>query len=207
MNDNPTVLLMFSGGLDSLGALYLLLTDKQYSNFNIHVHHLHLSNSEQRHYVEKTAVDVIIKYLRDKKYRDFTYTESLHYFPSIPNSNGRLPFDSDIVLFMASMICMCDKTITHYASGITASDLMQGIVNPHVEITRRLFEQLTYSEGHGVKRIYPVDKFTKDQIRMFLPIELSSLAWSCRTPIYKDEEPEVCGRCQPCIIMRGILNA
>jgi 7-cyano-7-deazaguanine synthase in queuosine biosynthesis len=52
-------LLMFSGGLDSTGAFWQLMQDKQ----NIHVHHMHLKNVEQRWTAEsKSTADIVELY-------------------------------------------------------------------------------------------------------------------------------------------------
>ena len=192
------VLLMFSGGVDSLGALYLLLTDEKYKDYNIHVHHLHLHNIEQRHYAEKDSVDKIVQYLKDNQYRVFEYTESLHYFPTFKNN---FPYDSDMVLFAGGIVCLCDNTITHYASGITLTDIRSSMPNGHVNATRTTFDRLV----PNVKRIYPVEKYTKEEIINFLPKDLLALAWSCRTPIYDDNETaHPCNRCKTCMTMKGL---
>lgn len=197
---NKKVLLMFSGGIDSLGALYLLLTDKQYADMDIHVHHMHLHNIENRHYAEKKAVDAIINKLKTSGFRDFDYTESLHYIPKFSNN---FLYDSDLVAFMASMIMLCDKSITHYATGVTLSDTRFGIANNHIESTIKVCQTLTPL----ISRIRPVASYLKEDIIKFLPKDILNLAWSCRNPKYDNDGNAIkCNRCKTCIVMQGLTN-
>jgi 7-cyano-7-deazaguanine synthase in queuosine biosynthesis len=58
-NDTSNILLMFSGGLDSTGALWQLLQNKE--NI-VHLHHLYLVNKEKRAEAEQRAVKNILLY-------------------------------------------------------------------------------------------------------------------------------------------------
>jgi len=49
------ILLMFSGGLDSTGVFWKLIQEKE----KLHVHHLYLSNKENRAEAEAVAVKML----------------------------------------------------------------------------------------------------------------------------------------------------
>lgn len=63
---NKKVLIMTSGGIDSVGVAYIVLTDPKYKNFQVHLHHLNLINIENRNEVEYTATSKIIRWFLDK---------------------------------------------------------------------------------------------------------------------------------------------
>lgn len=49
---------MFSGGLDSTYVLHKILTDQEYAEYDVHVHHMRLVNSEKRAAAEEiTTID------------------------------------------------------------------------------------------------------------------------------------------------------
>ena len=56
MEQKSTILAMYSGGLDSLGMVYRLLTDPEYQDYNLHIHHVHNKNIENRHRAEDIMV-------------------------------------------------------------------------------------------------------------------------------------------------------
>jgi tRNA(Ile)-lysidine synthase TilS/MesJ len=63
--NKPIILCMFSGGVDSTGALFRLLTHRDYRSFSIHVHHIHLLNIERRALAEKQACQGILQVFKD----------------------------------------------------------------------------------------------------------------------------------------------
>lgn len=179
----PKILLMFSGGLDSTGVFWKLINEKE----EIHVHHLYLSNKENRAEAESVAVKNIIDYM--KKIREFSYTESFHEYPSY---NGNFMWDSDIYNFVAGTICISIKTIKEVAIGRTKSDIG---IDQRAERGTKILNILS----PNVKKIYPVGEMKKKEIYDMLPEELRKLTWSCRTPIYKDGDIEKCQKCKTCL--------
>lgn len=179
----PEILLMFSGGLDSTGVFWKLINEKK----DIHVHHLYLSNRENRAEAESVAVKNIIDYM--KKIREFSYTESFHEYPSY---NGNFMWDSDIYNFVAGTICLSAKTIKEVAIGRTKSDV-------GIEQRAGRGTKILNILSPNVKKIYPVGDMKKKEIYDMLPEELRKLTWSCRTPIYKDGDIEKCQKCKTCL--------
>lgn len=180
--------MLFSGGLDSTGVLYKLINSKE----ELLVHHLYLSNKENRAEAEAVAVKNIVEYM--KKIRNFTYTESYHEYPSY---NGSFMWDSDLYNFVAGTICLCIKEIKQVAIGRTKSDI-------GIEVRADRGTKMLNLFAPDVKKIYPVGDMTKKEIYDMLPVELRDLTWSCRTPIYKENNIEKCGRCKTCLEITSI---
>lgn len=187
---NPTILVLFSGGLDSTGVLYKLIHSKE----ELLVHHLYLSNKENRAKAETVAVNNILEYMR--KIRNFSYTESYHEYPSY---NNNFMWDSDIYNFVAGTICIAAKTIKEVAVGRTKSDTG---FEQRADRANKILNIL----APNVKKIYPVGEMTKKEIFNMLPEQLRKLTWSCRTPIYKDEDIETCKRCKTCLEILSIYK-
>mgnify|MGYP006277106767 CR=1 FL=1 len=184
------VLLLFSGGLDSTGAFWKLMQDKR----NIHVYHLHLNNKEHRNEAEAIAVKSIVEYM--KQFGDFEYSESTHIYPTYRNS---FIWDSDITSFMAGTVCQCLPWIKEIALGRTASDDEEvRSMTERRERGNKILEALC-----DARKIYPVMDLTKKQIWDMLPQNLRTLIWSCRTPVYKNNDILPCGKCITCESMKN----
>ena len=206
-NDDSNTLLMFSGGLDSTGALWQLLQNKENK---VHIHHLHLINKEKRAKAEHIAVKNIISYI--SRYYKVKYSESYHEYPYYSylrtNNNNEIVlsenfmFDSDIYNFIAGTICLSLPQIKTIAIGRTKSDSSLD-VEQRAERGNKLLEIFTTN----IKKVYPVGHLTKHEIYNMLPKELKDMTWSCRRPIYIDENIiKECGECNTCIELNAIKN-
>jgi 7-cyano-7-deazaguanine synthase in queuosine biosynthesis len=188
--DKPTILLMFSGGLDSVAALYYLLTDAQYSDFVIHSHRINFINRENRNEAERIATANIYEYFRRYVPREFYTSESTF------DIGKSLFWDKDVYLFIAANICLFYPQIKMVATGKNKDD--DGNTAEYYvrckERTDKLWELYT-----DVQRIYPVVSLTKRDYVSILPKSLIDMAWSCRTPI-KTEFGffKECGKCRTC---------
>lgn len=205
-HDDSNILLMFSGGLDSTGALWNLLQD---SKHRIHLHHLHLFNQERRAKAENIAVKNILSYL-SKKYNTIKYSESYHQYPSylhIDNNTKvtyqNFMFDSDIYNFIAATICFCLPDIKKVAIGRTKSDHNSDVIERAVR-GNKLLEIF----APNIEKIYPVEHLTKCEIYNILPKELRDMTWSCRTPVYNIKENifKECKKCKTCLELNEIKN-
>jgi 7-cyano-7-deazaguanine synthase in queuosine biosynthesis len=206
-HDDSNTLLMFSGGLDSTGALWQLLQNK---DNKLHLHHLHLINKEKRARAEHIAVKNIISYI--SKYYKVKYSESYHEYPhysylTMINKNTlalnqNFMFDSDIYNFIAGTICLSLPQIKTIAIGRTKSDDSLDVEQRAIR-GNKLLELFTTN----VKKIYPVGHLTKHEIYNMLPKELRDITWSCRTPIYIDQNTiQECGKCKTCLELETIKN-
>lgn len=182
-------LIMFSGGLDSTGAFWRLI----HTSKELHVHHMHLINRENRDKAEDKAVKSIVEYMR--KIRDFSYSESRHEYPSY---NNNFIWDSDLYNFIAGTICLSMRDIEEVALGRTKSDAGSQI-DLRVQRGTKIFESFETK----AKKVYPVKDMTKKEIYEMLPEDLRSLTWSCRTPIYSENNIKRCRRCKACLELRS----
>jgi len=204
----PTILCMFSGGLDSVGVLHQLLTAPEYAGFDIHVHHMHLLNREERAEAEGHAVTALYKAFREETGRHFTTTANVMEYRFMERD---FIFDMDLAAFMSANIVRTMPGITKVAMGRTKTDITDAKANFHqrMERARRLFEELlSLEKGPLPERIFPVLPFTKAEIFEMLPESIRKHAWSCRTPIYFDDEPPgPCGKCHTCEDLKAMREA
>jgi 7-cyano-7-deazaguanine synthase in queuosine biosynthesis len=205
--DDSNMLLMFSGGLDSTGALWQLLQNKENK---IHLHHLYLLNKEKRAEAEQKAVRNILSYI-SKSYK-VKYSESYHEYPyySYLNSissdrieiNQNFMFDSDIYNFIAATTCLCLPIIKTVAIGRTKSDS-----DPNVAERANRGNKLLELFVPHIKKIYPVEHLTKAEIYSMLPEELKRMTWSCRRPVNLENNTfKECGECKTCRELSEIKN-
>ncbi len=188
--DRPTILLMWSGGLDSTGVLWKLLNDDIYSLFNIHAHHISLWNHEGRSTPEGFAIDQILSELDLVQKCNLSYTDSLIEFPTI---NGIFPYDADVVAFVAAQICNALPNIRYVANGVTRDDYSES--SDYSLRIGRSYSVFNSACTRRVEQIRPVSDMTKADIWTMLPDAIREATWSCRVP----RAGEPCGECKSCI--------
>lgn len=189
-----TILVMYSGGLDSLGTVYKLLTDPQYKNYRLHLHHIHIKNVENRDRAENVAVRNTLKELERLGF-SFMYSES---GIDSPMYNNQFMFDIDSINFFAGYICSLNPDIELIALGMNADDSQDA-----VEEKRKRADAIL-AAFTSVKKIYPVLHMSKLEIFDTIPETLRTMFWSCRTPIYTEDMIKYCGQCQTCSELRNI---
>jgi 7-cyano-7-deazaguanine synthase in queuosine biosynthesis len=190
--EQPTILAMYSGGLDSLGMIYKLLTDSEYKDYQLHIHHVHNRNVENRAQAEKIAVDMALKELRRLGFT-FDYSES--EIGTQPYGNKFL-FDSDTLNFFAGYICSANPNIVRVALGMQANDY-----NLSLEDRRKRADKIL-AAFTDVGKIYPVMTMTKREIYNSLPESLRNMFWSCRRPVYSEKNIAPCLKCDTCVKLR-----
>lgn len=184
----PCTLLMFSGGLDSLAALHVL----RESGERVHVHHVHIHNVEARAAAEHKAVDAVRRY-----YGDLDYSESIMQFPTV---NGGFLYDTDVTRFMGGYIASrSNGMVKAVAYGRTADDVADRTLSSRTEPSNEIFKVFT-----DTPMIFPVVQFTKRECSALLPPDLRQLSWSCRRPIYLQDETQACGKCKACKALASI---
>ena len=183
---------MYSGGLDSLGMIYKLLTDSEYKDYKLHIHHVHNKNIENRHKAEAVVVDFVIKELKQLGF-NFVYSES--EISTQPYGMNFL-YDSDTINFFAGFICSANTNIVNVAMGMQAND------GNHALEERRKRADKILAAFTDVKKIYPVLNLNKREIYDSLPDSLKNMFWSCRRPIYKEKSIAPCGKCDTCIKLK-----
>jgi len=190
--EQQTILAMYSGGLDSLGMIYLLLTDPEYKDYDIHIHHVHNKNVEQRWRAEAIAVERAVKELTQLGF-EFEYSESeINTQPF----GRRFLFDTDSMNFFAGYVCSVNPNIKKVAMGMQANDANQTLEERRVRAAK-ILEAFTPAE-----KIYPVLNMTKREIYDSLPESLRDLFWSCRKPIYSEKNIVPCLKCDTCVTLQ-----
>jgi 7-cyano-7-deazaguanine synthase in queuosine biosynthesis len=191
--EQPTILAMYSGGLDSLGMIYKLLTDPEYKDYKLHIHHVHNHNVEQRDRAEAIVVPLVLKELKRLGF-DFEYSETRI---SSPPYNNNFLHDSDTMNFFAGYICSVNPNIVNVAMGMQAND-----ANQSLEVRRKRAD-LILGAFTEVKKIYPVFTMTKREIYDSLPDPLRNMFWSCRRPVYTEKNIQPCGKCDTCAKLKA----
>jgi 7-cyano-7-deazaguanine synthase in queuosine biosynthesis len=190
--EQQTILAMYSGGLDSLGMVYKLLTDSEYKDYAVHIHHVHNRNVENRHRAEAITVEMVLKELERLGF-SFIYSES--EIASQPY-NKNFMYDSDTMNYFAGYICSVNPNIVRVAMGMQANDHNQAL-----EERRKRADKILRAFT-DVEKIYPVLNLTKREIYDSLPESLKDMFWSCRHPVYTEKNIAPCGKCDTCVKLR-----
>jgi len=190
--EQQIILAMYSGGLDSLGMIYKLLTDPEYKDYGLHIHHIHNRNVEHRDQAEAIVVPMVLEELEQLGF-SFVYSES--EIASQPY-NGKFMYDTDSINFFAGYICSVNPDIVKIAMGMQANDY-----NIALEDRRKRADAIL-AAFTPVNKIYPVLDMTKREIYDSLPDTLKNMFWSCRKPVYSEKNIAPCGKCDTCIKLR-----
>jgi 7-cyano-7-deazaguanine synthase in queuosine biosynthesis len=191
--EQPIILAMYSGGLDSLGMIYKLLTDPEYKDYGLHIHHIHNKNVENRDQAEAIVVPLVLKELKKLGF-SFDYSES--EIRTQPYGNKFL-YDTDSINFFAGYICSVNPNIKKVAMGMQANDANQSLED------RRKRADAILAAFTDVGKIYPVLEMSKREIYDMLPANLRNMFWSCRRPVYTEKNVVPCGRCDTCRKLRA----
>ena len=187
--EQQIILAMYSGGLDSLGMVYKLLTEDQYKDYAVHVHHVHNKNAENRWRAEQIAVDIATKELKNLGFK-FAYSES--EIGTLPFGD-KFMFDTDSMNFFAGYVCSVNPNIVKVAMGMQANDANQRLEERRIR-ANKILQAFTNAE-----KIYPVMNMTKREIYDMLPESLRNMFWSCRRPVYSEKNIAPCGKCDTCV--------
>ena len=183
---------MYSGGLDSLGMIYKLLTDPEYKDHKLHIHHIHQHNVENRSRAEKIAVEMVLKELERLGF-SFVFSES--QIGTQPY-NGKFLYDTDSINFFAGYICSVNPNIVKVAMGMQANDYNMALED------RRKRADTILAAFTDVKKIYPVLDMSKREIYDSLPDSLKNMFWSCRRPVYTEKSIAPCLKCDTCLKLK-----
>lgn len=195
-NKNRT-LVMFSGGMDSTAALWHVLHNPEKYG-DVHVHHMHLQNVENRWRAEAEAVKNVLAYMRKHAPTTFTTSESMINTPQFGNN---FLYDVEVMGFITGYMTSRDPSITKVVIAATKTDFDLG-VDASVMRGKRMHNAYHPDEKDHSARIkeYPHKHLTKEQVYKTLPPDLAKLTWSCRTPRYVKGRPIECGQCKTCKI-------
>lgn len=186
MHYSSKILCMYSGGLDSTGALWQLVHAPEYAGYEILVHHVHLVNATRRFNAEKQALEKIIPLLRKYTSRQLYFSSTIMDFGFM---GGKVPIDADVYGFVAANLVSLDSSIRLIALGRTLDDKNSG-GSPLIQIVDcvdKAIQLVNYGRKYSssAKCITPVVNLTKQQIWELLPVDIRELTWSCRRPRYE----------------------
>lgn len=185
-----SVLVMLSGGIDST---YLLARSLRETKGAVQAHHIHLVNPEGRHEAEAEACRKIVEFCR-RNYRDFTYSES-----TVIRSGPSFGLDIMTVALEAGVVAAnMSQWPQRWMVGDCAEDRSNPLDTPkrrgHIEA---IMAASCFPKAPPHYQIYPVR--AKRKLAGYMGPELTSLCWSCRTPV--DGNP--CGECKACEQVKG----
>jgi len=197
MESKQTILAMYSGGLDSLGMIYRLLTDTDYNQYNIHIHHVHNQNVENRQRAEAITVKVALEELKNLGF-EFEYSDSGINSPVFDTPTGfRFLFDTDTMSLFGGFIASVNPQIKFIAYGMNAEDNNAALEERRIR-SAKIREAFT-----KVPTIFPCIDMTKREIFDSLPDSLKNKFWSCRRPIYEEVSIKRCRKCHTCLSLKA----
>lgn len=211
------ILCMFSGGVDSTGALWKLVTEDRYKDFKILVHHIDMVNREGRAKSEEIAVQKIIIELCKMGYKDrFTYTQSTFDYTFFDKES--FPYfvkDALVVCFLAGMMCNGNRFIEYAVTGRTRSDDNQNLpmnsaMRDRINKGREIFNIIV--PDRKIQKVKPsfkivVGEMEKKEIWDILPVNIRDLVAYCRFPQIDGDGFRDCNKCRTCKEMKVIKNA
>jgi len=211
MNNKPTILCMFSGGIDSSGVLDQLMTNDSYKDNPLIIHHIHIHNRENRANAEAFSVSSILNYYKKNTQREFVYSESsINTVGFASLESKRFPFDMDVCAFISGNICAARKDIEYVAMGRTKTDIdgQGGNFSNRMKRAQEIFKDvISLDKENPPTYIFPVMEQTKEEIWISLPEEVKSKTWWCRRPVYNETQgAKPCGKCQTCQDVKVFRN-
>lgn len=186
-----------SGGLDSTGMIYKLLSE----NNKIHIHHTNVryKNDMEYYLPQKNALDNILDLLRNKYNFIFEYTETtydvsqIYTKPTIPDI-AKTTTDT-IISFMAGHFNTGEDFVI--ARGACKNDFYKANKG-YLERRKKAEDLLSVLTNGKGRTIYPVENYTKKEIWDFLPEDIRSQTITCRYPVNKNNYWIQCGYCIAC---------
>ena len=185
------VIVMYSGGMDSVSLAWSLLEHTQHE---VHIHSVHLDNSEGRYKAEATAIQSSITWLREHQ-RPFEFSSCIYSYKA-KYPGGR---DMSLALFQAG------RVISTMAEPVAA--VFTGDYNMSKEESAEAYSILSaLFINKPTKPVWaaPFDYMSKTPLERSLgvyfamPEELRKLYWSCRKPKETPVGFLTCGECHAC---------
>ncbi len=194
-----STLVMLSGGIDSVYALWRILTE---TDDEVLAHHINFVNSERRHVVEAQRCRKIVDYLR-RRVRDFEYTESTLDH----RSYAFFGYDMIAVGFEAGLAAQSylfrkSRPVDRWTVGVCVEEgiSMQGRW-PHVVACCA-----ANSYPHEAPAYLELPEVTKREEIDGLPKDLLELTWGCRRPVASESGYQACGVCKTCRLLESIAE-
>ena len=192
LTEKRKTLVMVSGGIDSIGALWLLLNE---TDDELIIQHIKIKNFENRWEPELSAFTSCTEYMKNSC-REFTCLPSITY-----ESGDWQPwiYDNATCAFYGAEIvrhCRADRMVT---GRIQTED---STVRGKILITRALRIFYATLGDYPAEWDMPYRHFEKRDWFDKVPQELIDLTFTCRRPTKQDDGSwKVCGECVSCVRM------
>ena len=198
MKDKTVVL--WSGGVDSTGALYKILKD--YDD-DVVAHHIHFMNYQNRWKAEKKSIDKMIPWLK-RNVRDFKYSES-----AIEMDLEFIGWDIMHAMYIGGLVIESEKRkdlgrkeIERYklVLGDNAEDFLSYQWKTPIAQLLAIITSLKHpQESQDIPYLWQImAKTSKQDIWDLLPDFLKENIWGCRRPERDDSKWVECGKCVTC---------
>jgi len=196
----PTVLVSWSGGIDSTSCLWQLLRDGE----KVLAHHVVLKTPEKRWRMESKAIAAQREWFRKQGY-GFVYHETGYDYGTV----RRFTRDINITAFIAGHILIGYPGVMQAVVSSSADDERRLGRNPGTQSRRRMLTELmagcwTAKERDGQTVLVPTKRRLewltpniakpKAQVMAEMPPDLLALCWYCRRP----QGTRPCGKCRTC---------
>ena len=188
---NDTVIVMYSGGMDSVSLAWSLLEHTQHK---VHIHSIHLDNSEGRFKAEAKAIYESVNWLKENQ-REFEFSSCMYSYKS-RYPGGR---DMALALFQAGRIV---SAMTEPVAAVFTGDY--NMSKEESAEAYGVFSALFMNKQIKPVWAAPFDYMSKVPLERSLgvyyamPEGLRKLYWSCRKPKESPEGFITCGVCHAC---------
>lgn len=183
----PSALLLYSGGIDSVQALYA----RAKAGLPTRVHHVVLLNWERRAQYEKAAVRATLAWIERRFPGMVEYTESGFDYGDL----RYIVRDHNVWGLFAGIILTDPKNahITQLIRTFHRDSVKGGIESAHGKAAEVAWRR-SIPASRDVEFIYPQADMTKGDIMGAIPKSLLALTWYCRRP--RGGRP--CHECHTC---------
>ena len=190
VNRGARLYMGISGGLDSSYMAWRLLK----RGHPILFHHCRYRTSQQRFPHEAEAHKNVLEWLTDQGLTDWKLIETEF------SASGSMTYpllDDQYLLWMAGLHLRIHKR----RGNTSRADISHVVINSrqesldrHGAIYQRMYRIMSLAAEREIVPIFPMERYTKEQMMADMPRELIELSWWCRAPV--DGQP--CNDCHSC---------
>lgn len=183
---------MWSGGIDSTYTLAKMLKE---TDHEIHAHHIHLVNKENRAKAESDSINKLLRKLNC--IRSFNFSQSIISYPEYSN----IPFDMAIVCFEAGVLQKehaYNPNKTPFDKWTIGTHEDEGHWQERWDVIHPCTKAACWPKQEPEFELQPmVQKY--QEMKFLLSFGLLEDCWCCRHPSYSNNgEAKVCGECKAC---------
>jgi 7-cyano-7-deazaguanine synthase in queuosine biosynthesis len=184
---NNTVLINFSGGIDSTYAAW----DALRSGETPLLHHCVLKSRGDRWRYERQAVIKILEYFNKVGLSKYKFIESGFDYGTL----NYLIYDVEVIGFLSGVVLRNPKhkNIDRVVVSVNANDPTGRDINNFRRTQANAYTELV--AGKSIQWEYPMIHMEKSELIKKMPPELVKACWWCRRP---QQNGKACGYCRSC---------